>query len=153
MGKKKNPKYELVPVGDGSEPRIESTEEPEPADNKPPSRVGRTYTKWLRCELTDDESRQAAKRLAERMEDKERKEAELDSVKNQFKGEISRIDADITAAKNLVRDGYEMRDVQVEEVRDFDTETVTLTRMDTFETIEERRMRGEELQRPLPGME
>lgn len=48
---------------------------------------------------------------------------------------------------------YEFRDVQVDEVRDYASEFVTVTRLDTFEIVEERRMRGDELQRPLPGME
>lgn len=80
------------------------------------------------------------------------KEDELDSVKNQFKGEMARISADIEAAKNLVRDGYEMRDVPVREERDYDTETITITRLDTFDVVEERRMRGDELQRTFPGI-
>lgn len=155
---RKAKKYDLVSVGKNdvvkAEPMPETAEsEPESekdtAGEAPPNKIGRKYDKWLRCDLTEEEKRHSAARLVNRMEDLSRKEAELDSIKNQFKGEISRIEADIEMAKNLVRDGYEMRDVQVLEERNYDTETLTITRMDTFEIVEERRMRGDELQRPL----
>lgn len=156
MSKKKN-KYEIIPAGDTATAVAEPFENETQSDTQPPpqseterpSKVGRKYEKWLRCNLTEEEKQDAANRLVNRMEDLARKEAELDSIKNQFKGEMARISADIEAAKNLVRDGYEMRDVSIIEERDYETEMMTITRLDTFEVIEERRMRGDELQRPL----
>lgn len=167
MGRKKEPKYEPIPASDNpvtvAEPMddqakaeseaIDPGEPPAAEEQESSSRVDRRFTKWLKVALTDEERLDAANRLAERMEDLKRKDAELDSIKNQFKGEMSRIEADITSAQNLVRDKYEFRDVPVEEVRDYASEFVTITRLDTFEIVEERRMSGSELQRPLPGME
>lgn len=158
---KKKPKYELVPV---TESAVAVADEPDVSDfteaenqkdsrNESPTKFDRKYDKWLRCDLSESEKQNAAANLVNRMEDLTRKEAELDSIKNQFKGEIARITADIEASKNLVRDGYVMRDVQVLEERDFKTETMTITRLDTFEIVEERKLRGEELQRPLFGDE
>lgn len=113
----------------------------------------RKIRKWLRCELTDDEKRFAAADLVNRMEEKRRKENELDAVKKQFNGEISKLDADVEAKKNLVRDGYEMRNVDCEEERDYDIEILRVTRMDTLKEIENRRLHNDELQRTLPGIE
>jgi uncharacterized protein with von Willebrand factor type A (vWA) domain len=102
--------------------------------------------------LTEEEKRDAAAALVKRMEDLSRKEAELESIKNQFKGEKSRIEADIEANKNLVRDGYVFREINCRETKNFETERLEIVRLDTMEMIEDRRLHNHELQMTLPGM-
>lgn len=112
----------------------------------------KTYEKHLKCLLTEEEKQESASVLVQLMEDKKRKESELDSVKNQFKGELSRIEAGIEANANKVRDGFEFRQIPVEERRDYDDKKLTVTRLDTYEIIECRKLRNDEMQRSIPGL-
>jgi hypothetical protein len=111
------------------------------------------YEKRLKCFLSDDEKQKAASSLVQAMEDLKRKEDDLTAIKNQFKGECSRIQADIDHFQGLVRDGYRFDDVLCKVTRNYKTENVTIVRLDTGEIIEDRRLRGDEMQRKLPGME
>ena len=129
----------------------EATVEPETQEESP-SRVSKRYTKCLKVVLTDEEILKASKRWADRTEDLKRKEAELESLKNQYKGEISRIKSDIDVENNLVRDGFEFRDVEEEETIFYDLNLLYVVRLDTMEKIESRKLYKNEMQRSLPGM-
>lgn len=111
------------------------------------------YDQLLKCILTEDEKKEAAACLVEAMNEKTCKEDELASIKNQFKGEISRLEAEINAKANLVRDGYEFRPVSVRETKDFTLGTLVAIRMDTYEAVKSRKLSETEMQRKLPGME
>ncbi len=127
---------------------IESEEESEA-----PRIETRDCSRYLKCILTDEEKHIIASELVQRMEERKRKEDELKSIQSQFKGELSRLDAEIDAKAGLVRDGYQFRDVTVLETKNFDTESFTLTRIDTGEVIEDRRLTPTEMQRNLPGFQ
>lgn len=107
---------------------------------------------WLKCYLTPAEREAAAAALVDAMENMRRKEEEFAAIKAQFKGEISQTESVIQAKKNLVRDGYEFRDVPIEKRIDYEKGTVTVTRLDTLETITSRELTESEKQRKLPGM-
>ncbi len=111
----------------------------------------RQYPKYLKCYLTDEQKADAAALLVQRMEEKTREQEELDSIKNQFKGTLARLDAEIAVKAGLVRDGYEFRDVACREEKDYERETFTITRLDTGEMVESRRLNPSEMQRVLPG--
>lgn len=104
----------------------------------------------LRCNLTEDEIRQASDEMARRLADRDAAEGEFDSVKAQFKERIQRAETDVRSSARLIRDKYEMRMVECEEVMDWTDGMVYVTRKDTGEIIVNRRMYAEERQMELP---
>lgn len=135
-------------------PPLENTEEPgaDGEEEELPYIETRHYDKYLQCFLTEEQKKEAAGLLVQRMEEKARAEAELGRINKQFKGQIARLDAEITVKAGLVRDGYEFHDVACREVRDYERETLVITRLDTAEEIENRRLNPSEMQRTFPGM-
>lgn len=136
---------------EATEAETETAESEDPDDSSPHIEYSE-YEKHLKCYLTEEEKAKAAANLVQRMEDLTRKNDALTAIKNQFKGEVARIEADISHYQSLVRDGYEFHDVPCRVARNYETENITITRLDTGEIIEDRRMYGSELQRTLPGM-
>ena len=76
--------------------------------------------------------------------------AELESFKAQVKGKQKTLDAEIGVQRSLVRDKVEWREVECEEIMDWDDGTVTIVRLDTGEETEKRKMRADERQLQLP---
>ena len=112
-----------------------------------------TYTKLLACELTNEERIEAAKRLTELMDDLTAKEDELTSIKAQFKDDMTTLESEIKKVKRITQTGRQYRDVEVVEEKNYDTGRVRVVRMDTSETIEDRKLLDSELQMTLPNTE
>lgn len=102
--------------------------------------------RYLTCHLTHEEVSRASDELARHLDEKEAIESELTAIKSQFKAKIEQADANIGVKKRLVRDKKEMRPVDVEVVSDYTDCTVKVTRTDTGEIIEDRKMTGDEKQ-------
>ncbi len=103
----------------------------------------------LRCDFTDEERLEIAKDLSMKMYERESKQEEFDSIKKQYNGELSTLDNEIKGKQRLVHDGYEFRSIPCQIERDYNEKTVTITRLDTGETIEHRPIRPSEMQRKL----
>ncbi|MBT4401557.1 MAG: hypothetical protein HN590_16105 [Calditrichaeota bacterium] len=103
-------------------------------------------TRSLRVELTREEVETASNDLANHLDELERLEDEKKSVMDGFKAKISAIEANIRVKKNMVRDKYDYRQVDVEICFDYLTKSVFTTRVDTLETIETRDMTDSERQ-------
>lgn len=118
-----------------------------------PSKVDiRLFIQKLKCELTDKEHTEAAVALAEALDDMTAAESEKKSLVEQFKARIEAANAEAVRLTGLVRNRYEFRDIQCEEVKNFQTGQLTVTREDTSEIVKERELTMEEKQRPL-GLE
>ena len=102
--------------------------------------------KYLMCKLTPEEISQASDDLARHLDEQEAIKNEMDALKSQFKGKLELAQANINTKKRLVRDKREMRYVDVEVVSDYTECTIRVTRLDTGETIEDRKMTGDETQ-------
>ena len=107
------------------------------------------YTKMLRVDLTAAEKREAAEAMARAVQDLRAIEADKKKVVDDFKAKEAACHAALVTNANLGRDGYDMRDVMCEELRDFSKGTLTVTRTDTWEVIEERELKGDEKQMSL----
>lgn len=104
----------------------------------------------LRCILNDEEKLAAGRALADAGEAITRLEADLDSIKVDFKGKISAQESIIGTEQSKIRSGYEVRDVPCEVTYDEPKKGQrTIRRMDTKETHEVQAMSGDELQRTL----
>jgi len=107
------------------------------------------YSRSLKCELTDDERKDAALLLAQKLDEIGSLESELTSIKKSIQGKVALAEAEAGNAKAMVRDGYEIRSVDVQETMDYEEKSVRVIRLDTGEIIEDRKMSATELQMEL----
>ena len=103
----------------------------------------------LKCDLTRDELLQFGEDLANVQSDLNELEAQLTGIKNEFKAKTAAKEAEEARLGNLLRQKYEMRDVECEVTYDFDEAVVTIKRLDTEEVVQTRPMTDIELQREL----
>lgn len=103
-------------------------------------------TRWLECELTEDEIKEKGKALAraeeERTQNKENKKAavaEFDSTDKALGATIGGLTAQINNKR-------EFRNVEIEERADYETHLMEFYRKDTGERIGTRPLTVEELQ-------
>lgn len=122
-------------------PVVDSDGKPEKA-----KQLKRNVTKSLSVKLTDDEVLKYGRELARAHSDRARIEASLDSIKAEYKGKITEQEGIIEKLSPVIHSGTESRDVKCEELKDWVTGTVKVTRLDTMEVIEDRPMREDEKQ-------
>lgn len=89
-----------------------------------------------------DEMAAAVEQMAEIEEDKKEYMASI-------KDRLSKVEAVITSNGRKLRQGWELRMIECSMVKDFDTNSVKITRNDTGEVVEERAMTIQERQREL----
>jgi hypothetical protein len=117
-----------------------------PKTENEPVIMTRKDRRFLTCQLTEEEIRAAAEAMARYHDDKQELEEQITSIKAEFKAKIEQCEANIRAQKRLVRDKRETRPVDIEITSNFTDCTVTTTRLDTGEIIEDRKMTGDERQ-------
>jgi len=102
-----------------------------------------------KCELTEEEIREASDALARKFVEIENAEAEKKEVASQFKADIDRLK---NAARELaakVRNKYEYRKTDCVDVFDFSKNEVRTYRVDTAQELRKRTMTVKEKQREL----
>lgn len=107
-------------------------------------------TRLLPVQLTNDEQLAAGKKLAESVRTLTNCQAQAKSAASQFKAKIDEMQAKINGLQILISDGYELRNVPCENVMDYTDVTVRVTRLDTAEIVEERKLTEDEKQATLP---
>ena len=125
-----------------------TTKKPETAkkkrgDEKPivRNRVNRV----LRVELTRDELLDAGQKMADAQQRLNDLDAEAQEFKEQMKGKLAEAQGSAMRYGALVRQKYDHRDVECEEVKDYNAERYELIRKDTGATVERRAMTPAEL--------
>ena len=103
-------------------------------------------TKILKCELSEEERRQAALQLTVHLDELSSLEKEKKSVTDSYKAKITECESKIILHKCRVRDGYEHRQVNCIKTLDYKINKVTVTRLDTGVIIEDRDMFVDEKQ-------
>lgn len=106
-------------------------------------------TKFCKCELTDKELLDYGQMMADSNAEATALEDQLASVKKEYQGRIDAATATAARLGGCIRSGYEHRDVECEEVRNWTDKTVKVIRLDTKEVVESRRMTAEEAQMEL----
>ncbi len=106
-------------------------------------------SEYLKCILTTEEVATAANDLAKLLDDQQALEAGLASVKADFKAKLEKCEADMRVKQRLVRDKYEYRQVDCDVEYNHSMTTVKVTRKDTGETVEDRKMDYSEKQMML----
>ena len=103
----------------------------------------------LKCEFTPEELLDLADEMTQKMDTREKKQSEFDSIKKQYNGELSTLDEEVRVKQRLIRDKYEFRSIPCQVERNYNTKTYTLTRLDSGEVVESRPLRLSELQRKM----
>lgn len=111
----------------------------------------RKKNETLKCLLTADEIREAGENLARLISSIEDLESEKRSLMSDFKARIDSASAERDMLARKIGNRYEFRAVECEEIWDYDTKTVSVVRQDTGETVRERTMTADELQKGLFG--
>ncbi len=109
--------------------------------------IEETCKKYLKYTFTEDEIKELGKSLAKVFSDHSEAEARLKSVSTQIKAEITALEGAMTLSSEKIRSGYEHRNIDCKKEFDYRLGTVTITRIDTGEVVEERPMDAEEKQR------
>ena len=112
---------------------------------KTPNKVY-TETRKLKCNLTNEEVLAHANSLAETIDDIAKLDDELKTMKEQMKAKITEKNAVVRVKQLLIRNKYELRDVECEVTMNWTTLKVTVKRLDSGEVVEERDMNYEEKQ-------
>jgi predicted kinase len=107
-------------------------------------------TQFLKVTLTQDELLEAADELATALDNLNKLTDEKEAVGKGFKAREAALEAEITKQQLLVRNKYEHRNVDCENVLDYDTLETYTTRLDTGEEIMRRKMTEDEKQTDLP---
>lgn len=107
-------------------------------------------TRILKCFLTQEEILQAGDDLATALDNLKQVQAEKDSVSKTFKAKEAELEANITAKQVLVRNKYDYRPVDCNNILDYETTECFIIRTDTNEEIVRRAMSEDEKQTTLP---
>ena len=111
---------------------------------KKPKTVKKRVMK-LKCPLTDAELLALGSQMADANAELDDLAEEMETYKARHKSTVAEQDAIVSKCSDLIKAKYEHRDVQVEETKDWGTERVTQTRLDTKETFTDRPMTAQEL--------
>lgn len=102
--------------------------------------VTKLQQEYLKCVLTEEEVAQAANELAREVASLKELDEALISIKSEFKGKMEKSEANISVKARLVRDKHEYRNVECDVIYNYTDCTVTITRKDTGEAVETRKM-------------
>ena len=103
----------------------------------------------LKCFLTDSELKAQAETMAQSLSQIQSLESDLKSLKKQIESDIAAAQGALNSAVEKFRSGWEMRTIECEVTKDFETNTITVKRLDTMEVVRERAMTSEERQMAL----
>lgn len=98
------------------------------------------FTDLARCDLTPEELQEIAKGMADDQLELEKLEGEKASVTKSYGSRIESVKARIREKSGTFRQGWEMREVDHIEIKDFDLGTCTLMRTDTGEVVKTRKL-------------
>lgn len=103
----------------------------------------------LPCQLTEDEKQRYGQEMAGHLVEVNRFREELAEIKKHYKEGIDPLEDRIQELATRIDSGIEERPVETEIHYDHDRKKVRVLRVDTWETVSERKMTLEEQQMPL----
>lgn len=115
-----------------------------------PANETRKIVDYLRCNLTDEELLETGKQLARANAQRAEAESHKKEIDSQLKADIEKHASRALSLSVLLNNGYEYRNVECQQVKDFAAGTVTVIRNDTGEIVLERPLTADERQAALP---
>lgn len=103
-------------------------------------------TRYLRVDFTPEEIVEMREKIAHNLQELAQKKDALQSINRQMKGDISLQEQETNLLASKSNSGYEMRNIACEIKSDWQNRRIVVTRKDTGEIVEDRAMRGDELQ-------
>lgn len=110
----------------------------------------RTFTKSLRVDLRQDEKHRKAIEMAAEQRELELAEAAKDEATKMHNATIKTHESRVSELAPVVNQGWEFRDVEIDEMADWPGKRIVQVRRDTGEMVFERPMTETERQPPLP---
>ena len=108
-----------------------------------------TKTKYVKHVFNEDEKRDLASDLAQKIMAKNNLELKKKEVAAQIKAEIDATESLIAQLSTHYNQGYAFMDIKCRVERDYETKQVHYYRLDTGENVESRAMTQDELQQEL----
>jgi hypothetical protein len=108
---------------------------------------------YLKYIYTEKEQGEVAMIMAEKSQELKRIDQNAKTAAAQFKSEKEGAQGELDGAARRYKDGYEMRDIECEELADFDNGVIRYWRTDNGELAQERKMTNEERQMRLDEIE
>jgi len=118
----------------------------EVVEEKKPVIVVKTIPQILKVMLTDAELQQVGQQMAEARSKQVGLENDLKTITQQHKAKIQEQSSIVDSKSMLLMAKYDYREVACTEKYNYTTERVVVTRNDTGETVEDRRMTKSELE-------
>lgn len=103
-------------------------------------------TRWLECELTEDEIKEKGKALARAEEERSQNKEEKKAAVAEYDSTDKALGATISSLTKEINNKREWRNVEIEERADFETHLMEFYRKDTGERIGTRPLTVDELQ-------
>ena len=106
--------------------------------------------RMLSVKLTDEEMQMTARAMAQDVQTISEYRANLKAQQSEMGGRIKQLEAGVGVAANRIKNGEEMRMVDIEIESNYTDCTIRITRSDTNVIIEERPMMPDEKQLQMP---
>lgn len=130
----------------GKKLKADFTHKAEVVEEKKPVIVIKTIPQILKVMLTDAELQQVGQQMAEARSKQVGLENDLKTITQQHKAKIQEQSSVVDSKSMLLMAKYDYREVACTEKYNYTTERVVVTRNDTGETVEDRRMTKSELE-------
>lgn len=101
---------------------------------------------YIKHHFTEDEKREIAIEMAEKVTQLKKAEDDLKAVKSEFKSKIDGFQANVNFAAPQLTNGYEMRTIECERVPEWDRKVWLYTAVDTGVVVKESDMTADDLQ-------
>ena len=113
----------------------------------------RTITKqverFLRYDFSEDEKQELAQGMARKVTEAEDLEDQKKAVTSEYTAKINAAQAEAQSKAKKLTSGYEMRNIECEEIFDYKQTEVRVIRLDIGEQVERRGMTNYELQQNM----
>lgn len=108
---------------------------------------------FLKYTFSEKENSELAMVMAEKNQELRQIDQKAKTAAAQFKSEKERAQGELDSSASKYKDGYEMRDIECEEIPDFENGVIRFWRTDNGELAQEKRMTNEERQMRLDEIE
>lgn len=109
----------------------------------------RSTARFLRYDFSENEKAILAEEMARKITEAEDMEDQKKAVTSEYTAKINSAQAEAQSKAKKLTSGFEMRQVDCEEILDYEEKTVVVVRLDTNKQIETRTMTNYELQQSL----
>ena len=112
-----------------------------------PKEISKEYCKY---KFNEEEKRELASELAQGVAELQQKEDDKKAIMSDLKSQIDSLNAKTNGLAGKMNNGYEMRHIECEVIRDFAKHEIRYLRIDTGECVRTKKMSQEDLEGDLP---